>query len=92
MGPPTISAEQPRNLPSPSRRLWSFNGAADDLGGTTQQQGANFILVQRFNGAADDLGGTTQSIRHLFGIWQCFNGAADDLGGTTRCWNEFVNE
>ena len=59
MGPPTISAEQPRNLPSPSRRLWSFNGAADDLGGTTTRPSISRRRSRSFNGAADDLGGTT---------------------------------
>ncbi len=38
--------------------MGSFNGAADDLGGTSRYIERLYIELWGFNGAADDLGGT----------------------------------
>ena len=61
MGPPTISADQRRYPPSCPRCRGGFNGAADDLGGSTSRAMCFTISSSRFNGAADDLGGSTTS-------------------------------
>ena len=84
MGPPTISADQ-RFEPC----LWCncrhcFNGAADDLGGSTREVDYSISLIIGFNGAADDLGGSTCRSSQFRGRQpNRFNGAADDLGGST---------
>ncbi len=59
MGPPTISAEQLEVGSQDSLTNSGFNGAADDLGGTTPCLRWRRHSPLCFNGAADDLGGTT---------------------------------
>ncbi len=86
MGPPTISADQLKKsrLITPDGKR--FNGAADDLGGSTSKASeSNWTALKFcFNGAADDLGGSTRARHGLRILRRCrFNGAADDLGGST---------
>ncbi|AEJ45109.1 hypothetical protein TC41_3230 [Alicyclobacillus acidocaldarius subsp. acidocaldarius Tc-4-1] len=83
MGPPTISADQLKCIIQIVQHSMSFNGAADDLGGSTTSRGGNskaFYLLQwgrrrsrRINTAA------LRACLHPMS----FNGAADDLGGST---------
>ncbi len=84
MGPPTISADQGHSRGGASGWRIGFNGAADDLGGSSWPPTVLFVRpISSFNGAADDLGGSRglPSICVSSDLYS-FNGAADDLGGS----------
>ncbi len=84
MGPPTISADQPGGPGGPMSRRAAFNGAADDLGGSTHpiinltdmplppSMGPPTISADQLRNKAANRNQTNP-----------FNGAADDLGGST---------
>ena len=84
MGPPTISADQRKDRMTVDTHHSGFNGAADDLGGSTSINSGRLTFSPLcFNGAADDLGGSTAYGTDTTWPSSCFNGAADDLGGST---------
>ncbi len=68
MGPPTISADQAslRGIYG-TYRSGSFNGAADDLGGSSWSGCRSTYSSTRFNGAADDLGGSRSCVKLVAG-------------------------
>ncbi len=113
MGPPTISADQPRHVVSTAGavQLWlqwgrrrsrrinlvnyqtNLSSSGSLQWGRRRSRRINTAAPKadttwdnrpRFNGAADDLGGSTTTRRSRWpSNGSCFNGAADDLGGST---------
>ncbi len=84
MGPPTISADQQRRCASKISSSCGFNGAADDLGGSTSSRSGMAL-----DEAVASMGPPTISadqrnwMRLFYARQMSFNGAADDLGGST---------
>ncbi len=83
MGPPTISADQPHTVVLREEVLEASMGPPTISADQRVRQRRRSVLWRCFNGAADDLGGSTVTADLAIRRSSCFNGAADDLGGST---------
>ena len=84
MGPPTISADQQGPVHRHQAPRHRFNGAADDLGGSTSTLGKQQLYASWLQWGRR----RSRRINGKRPLWRalhshCFNGAADDLGGST---------